>query len=200
MRHCWESCQKGGGSRARQPVTKISLGIPPLVWWRSGGLVWVLDNIYHHSQAPRPAGGYIMGPSGPSGGWCNQNFIKDYPLFFRLWTWYSCRQLLLYIIFWSHGVKCFPPLLVYPFPILIILPSRYRRPDLYSANPLSTRLCFIRFMSTHPPPNKDKYKDKDKEENEEDDLTLLINSAKFDIGRVTEVGSLGVGKWGYDND
>ena len=27
---------------------------------------------------------------------------------------------------------------------------------MYSANPLSTRLCFIRFMSTHPPPNKDK--------------------------------------------
>ena len=51
-------------------------------------------------------------------------------------------------------------------------------------------------MSTHPPPNKDK----DKEEDDEDDVTLLINSAKFDIGRATEVGSLGVGKWGYDND
>ena len=33
-----------------------------------------------------------------------------------------------------------------------------------------------------------------KEEDDEDDLTLLINSAKFDIGRATEVGSLGVGK------
>ena len=51
-------------------------------------------------------------------------------------------------------------------------------------------------MSTHPPPNKDK----DKEEDDKDDLTLFINSAKFDIGRAKEVGSLGVGKWGYDND
>ena len=64
------------------------------------------------------------------------------------------------------------------------------RPALYSANPLSTRLCFIRFMSTHPPPNKDK----EKEGDDEDDLKLLINSAKFDIGRMTEVGNLGVGK------
>ena len=40
-----------------------------------------------------------------------------------------------------------PPLLIYPFPLPIILPRRYRRPALYSANPLSTRLCFIRFMS-----------------------------------------------------
>ena len=47
-------------------------------------------------------------------------------------------------------------------------------------------------MSTHPPPDKDK--DKDKEEYDKDDLTLLTNSAKFDIGRVTEVGSFGVGK------
>ena len=61
---------------------------------------------------------------------------------------------------------------------------------MYSANPLSTRLFFIRFMSTHPPTNKDKYK----EEDDEDDLTLLINSDKLDIGRATEVGSLGVGK------
>ena len=82
------------------------------------------------------------------------------------------------------------PLLLYPFPLPIILPRRYRRPALYSANPLSTRLCFIRFMSIHPPPNKDK----GKEEDDEDDLTLLINSAKFNIGRVTEVGSFGVGK------
>ena len=52
------------------------------------------------------------------------------------------------------------------------------------------------FMSTHPPHNK--YKDK--EEYDEDDLTLLINSSKLDIGRATEVGSLGVGGWGYDND
>ena len=51
-------------------------------------------------------------------------------------------------------------------------------------------------MSTHPPPGKDK----DKEEDDEDDMTLFINSAKFDISRVTEVGSLGVGKRGYDND
>ena len=83
-----------------------------------------------------------------------------------------------------------PPLLAYPFPLLVILPRRYRRPALYSANSLSTRLCFIRFMSTHPPTNKDK----DKEEDDEDDLTLLINSAKFDISRVTEVSSLGLGK------
>ena len=83
-----------------------------------------------------------------------------------------------------------PPLLVYPFPLLIILPRRYRRSTLYSANPLSTRLCFVRFMSIHPPPNKDK----EKEEDDEDDLTLMINSAKFNIGRATEVGSLGVGK------
>ena len=51
-------------------------------------------------------------------------------------------------------------------------------------------------MYVHPHPNKDK----DKEEDDEDDMTLLINPAKFDIGRATEVGSLGVGKWGYDND
>ena len=82
-----------------------------------------------------------------------------------------------------------PPLLVYPFPFLIVLPRRYMRPALYSANPLSTRLCFIRFMYTYPPPNKDK----DKEEDDEDDLTLLIKISKFDISRVTEVGSLGVG-------
>ena len=83
-----------------------------------------------------------------------------------------------------------PTLLVYPFPLPIILPRRDRRPALYSANPLCTRLCFIRFMSTHPTPDKEK----DKEEGDEDDLTLLINSANFDIGRVMEVGSLGVGK------
>ena len=35
---------------------------------------------------------------------------------------------------------------------------------------------------------------KDKEEDDENDLTLLINSANFDIGRVMEVGSLGLGK------
>ena len=64
------------------------------------------------------------------------------------------------------------------------------RPALYSANPLCTRLCFIRLMSTHPPPDKDKKK----EEDDEGDLTLLINSVKFDIDRVTEVGNLGVGK------
>ena len=89
-----------------------------------------------------------------------------------------------------------PPLLVYPFPLPSILSRRDRRPALYSANPLCTRLCVIRFMSAPPPPNKDK----DKEEGDEDDLTLLINSAKFDIGRATEVVSVGVGKWGYDND
>ena len=66
------------------------------------------------------------------------------------------------------------------------------RPALYSANPLCTRLCFIRFMSAHPLPDKEKYKDK--EEDDEDDLTLLINSSNFGIGRVIEVGSLGVGK------
>ena len=54
---------------------------------------------------------------------------------------------------------------------------------MYSTNPICTRLCFIRFMSTHPPPDKDK--DKDNEEDDRDDLTLLINSAKFDISRVT---------------
>ena len=83
-----------------------------------------------------------------------------------------------------------PPLLVYPFSLPIILPRRDRRPASYSANPLCIRLCFIRFMSTHPPPDKDK----DKEEDDEDDLTLLINSAKLNIGRVTEVDSLRVGK------
>ena len=45
-------------------------------------------------------------------------------------------------------------------------------------------------MPTHPTPEKDK----DKEEDDKDDLTLLINLANFNIGRVTEVGSLGVGK------
>ena len=47
-------------------------------------------------------------------------------------------------------------------------------------------------MSTHPPPEKDK--EKDKKEDDEDDLTLLTNFANFDIGRVIEVRSLGVGK------
>ena len=51
-------------------------------------------------------------------------------------------------------------------------------------------------MSAHPPPDKDK----DKEEDDKDYLTLLINPAKFDIVRVTEEGSFGVGKWWYDND
>ena len=83
-----------------------------------------------------------------------------------------------------------PPLLVYPFPLPIILPRIYRIPALYSANPLCTRLCFIRFMSTHCPPDKDK----EKEEDDEGDLALLINLVNFDIGRVTEVGILVVGK------
>ena len=83
-----------------------------------------------------------------------------------------------------------PPLLVYPFPFHIILTSRDRRPALYFANPLCIRLCFIRFMSTHPPLDKDNYK----EEDYGDNLTFLINSAKFDIGRVMEVDSLGGGK------
>ena len=83
-----------------------------------------------------------------------------------------------------------PPLLVYHFPLPIILPRRDRRPALYSANPLCTRLCFIRFMPTHPPHDKDK----EKEEYDKGDLTLLINSSNFEIGRVTEVVSLGVGK------
>ena len=84
-----------------------------------------------------------------------------------------------------------PPLLVYPSILPNILPRRDRRPALYSANPLCTRLCVIRFMSTHPPtPDKDKYK----EEDDKDDLTLLIDSANFDIGRVAEVGILGVYK------
>ena len=83
-----------------------------------------------------------------------------------------------------------PPLLVYHFPLPIILPRRYRRSALYSANPLCTRFCFIMFMSAHPPPDKDK----DKEEDDEDDLTFLINLEKLDIGRVTEAVSLLVGK------
>ena len=73
-----------------------------------------------------------------------------------------------------------PPLLLYPFHLPIIIPRRDRIPALYCANPLCTRLCFIRFMSTHPPP--DRYKDK--EEDDKDDLTFLINSAKFNIGWV----------------
>ena len=83
-----------------------------------------------------------------------------------------------------------PPLLVYPSHLPIILLRRYTRTDFYSANPLCTSLCFISFMSIHPPSDKDKYK----EEGDKDELKLLINSAKFDIGRATEVGSLGVGK------
>ena len=77
-----------------------------------------------------------------------------------------------------------PPLLVYPFPLPIILPRRDRRPALYSANLLCTRLCFISFMSAHPHHDKDKDKDKDQEEDDEYDLTLLINSVNFNIGRV----------------
>ena len=74
-----------------------------------------------------------------------------------------------------------PPLLVYTFPLSIVLPRRDRRPALYSVNPLCIRLCFIRFMSTHCPP--DKYKDK--EEYYEDDLTLLTNLVNFDINILT---------------
>ena len=89
-----------------------------------------------------------------------------------------------------------PLLLVYQFTLPIFLPRRDRRPALYSANPLCTRLCFIRFVSAHPPPDKENYKDKDKDKEEDDkyDLTFLINLSNFDIGRVTEVGSLGVCK------
>ena len=43
----------------------------------------------------------------------------------------------------------------------------------------------------HAPPPPDK--DKEKEEDDEDDLMLFINSSNFDIGRVTDVGSLVVG-------
>ena len=50
-------------------------------------------------------------------------------------------------------------------------------------------------VRVHPPtPDKEKDKDKDKEEDYEDDMTLLIHPANFDIGRVTDVGNLGVGK------
>ena len=49
-------------------------------------------------------------------------------------------------------------------------------------------------VHVHPPtPDKDKDKDMDKEEDDEDDQTLLVNSANLYIGRVTEMGSLGVG-------
>ena len=81
-------------------------------------------------------------------------------------------------------VNVAPTVLLYPFPLPNIIPRIDRRPALYSANPLCTRLCFIRFMYTHQPP----YKDKEKEEDDEDDLTLLINSSKFDISRATKVG------------
>ena len=87
-----------------------------------------------------------------------------------------------------------PPPIVYHFTLPIILPRRDRITAFYSINPLYTRLCFIRFMTTHFPP--DKYKDKDsyKEEDDEDYLNLLINLVNFDICRVTEVSSLVVGK------
>ena len=56
-------------------------------------------------------------------------------------------------------------------------PERHRtrggipnRPALYSANPLSTMLCFIRFMSSHPPPNKDEDNDAEKDVDENKDL------------------------------
>ena len=64
-----------------------------------------------------------------------------------------------------------PALLLYIFLLPIIPTRRDRRPNFYSANPLCTRLCFIRFMSPHPPSDKDKDKDKEREENDEDDLT-----------------------------
>ena len=86
-----------------------------------------------------------------------------------------------------------PPTIISLYPPHI-LPRKDSIPALNSAKPLCNRLCFIRFMYTHPTPDKDKDKDKYKEEDNGDDLTLLINSSKFDIGRVTEVGSLGVGK------
>ena len=46
-------------------------------------------------------------------------------------------------------------------------------------------------VHVHPPTPE---KDKDKEEDDKYDLTLLINSYKFDIVRATEVVSLGVDK------
>ena len=64
---CLEVCV-GGGYRAPQPVTKILVGIPPPCVMAFRGLVWGLDNIYLPPHPPRPAGGYIMGPNGPSGG------------------------------------------------------------------------------------------------------------------------------------
>ena len=62
------------------------------------------------------------------------------------------------------------PLLVYPFPLPIILSRRDRRADLYSANPLCTRLCFIRSVPTHPPPDKDEDKDAEKYVDKNKDL------------------------------
>ena len=132
---CLEVCVGGGGSRALQPVTKIIHIFPPLCAGVQGGL-----------------GGYIIGCRGPSGGGCNQNFVRDYPLFSRLWMWYSFHQLLLDIIFWSHGGNCFTPPTSMDFYLPIIPPRRDRRPALYSPNPLCIRLCFMRFMSTPPPP------------------------------------------------
>ena len=60
----------------------------------------------------------------------------------------------------------------------------------------------IHKVHVHPPTPTDKEKEKEnsKEEDGEDDLTLLITLANLDIGRVMDVGSLGVGKYEYDND
>ena len=111
---CLEVCVGGGGSRYPQPVTNFFPGIPPLLWWHSGRLVWSLEK-YTSLRPPRPVGGYIMGPSGPSGGGFNRKFVRNSPLFSRSWTWYSCHHLLFDIIFWSHGGNCCNPPTSIPF-------------------------------------------------------------------------------------
>ena len=67
---------------------------------------------------------------------------------------------------------------------------------MYYTNPLCTRLCFIRFMSTHPPFDKDK----DKEEDDKDDLTMskldeFINNVRSSLSSSSLSLYLSGGGW-----
>ena len=91
-------------ARYSSPCVMACRGVS-LVPWKIYLLFW----------GPWLVGGYIMGPIGPSGGGCNRNFFRCSPLFSRLWTWYSCHQLLLDIILWYNGGNCWPPPTSIPF-------------------------------------------------------------------------------------
>ena len=122
-------------------------------------------------------------------------FCQGFPLFSRLWMWYSCHQLLLDIIVWSHCVNCWPS----PTIISFSHPHYYtkerqdtrlvlQQPHMYQVVPL------IWFMYTHPPLTRTRTMTRKRKSKRMMMRGLLINLVKFVFVRVTEVVSLGVGK------